>query len=696
MKNKKEISILGFIGLLILSASLTSSLIQFETVDTAAMNNIIKRLGISDTVVSPIFIDGDATGIGAHNWSWVEGQVWFGGGNGSYSNPYIIENLIINGNAAETGIEIRDSIEYFIINGCTLYNSGFNPSLYISGIKLENVGNSTIIRNNVSYNGGHGISLINSNYNTIEDNLISDNYLRGIMITFSDYNHINNNSVFRNGQNIYLDISNNNQIYNNTIGDTDTEGGILLGGCSFNNISYNILDNDLWWGIYDSLGSNNTLFRNLISNTNDTGIFLTNNNNCSIIENIVENNQNNGIKIEKSNNITIIDNLVSKNEGIGIDFRGTTITQFHKILRNNITYNDWGLRVAFTQHSLISSNNISHNTNNGLRVEAWNNTITKNNITNNGYGLFINYGDNNNITQNNISNNLGYGIDTDGGHLNLIYNNSFYGNSPNVHNEITTNYWDNGIIGNYWDDYVGLDVNDDGIGDILYIRVKAIDNFPFYWDPPVIIIVPPIPVASGSVPPSFNILISEGVAHSLWYTIEGGVTKYYFNDLIAIINQTEWDKYSNENVTIQFYVNDSRGFEGFTESVILKETIAPTSTISYEAYLPTNIVNATTTFTITTNDLGGSGIQLIRYKINDSSWIIYDTPFNFSGYSSGFYLITYQAIDNAGNVETENTLLVELIRIPSEPSTIPGYDLVIMIGTISLVSMLLIKKRFQK
>ncbi|MHA2039563.1 MAG: right-handed parallel beta-helix repeat-containing protein, partial [Promethearchaeota archaeon] len=464
----------------------------------------------------------------------------------------------------------------------------------------------------------------------------------------------------------------------------------------FNNISYNILDNDLWFGIYDSFGSHNTIFRNLITNTIDTGILLTNSNNFSIIENIVENNQNTGIEIEKSNNMTVTDNSVSKNGGVGLTFRGTTITQFHKILRNNITYNDWGLSVAFTQYSLISSNNISHNTNNGLRFEAWNNSIAKNNITNNDQGLFINYGDNNNITQNDISNNQGYGINADGGHLNLIYNNSFYGNAPNGHNDITTNYWDNGIIGNYWDDYVGLDANDDGIGDIPHTKGKIDDNFPFYWDSPVIDIVPTIPVASGSVAPSVSIVISEGVAHSMWYTIEGGDIKYYLYDLVANINQTEWDKFGNENVTIQFYVNDSRGFEGFTELIILKETIAPTSIINYTAYRLPNIINATSIFTITASDLGGSGIQLIRYKINDSSWIIYNTPFDLSGYTSGFYLITYQAIDNAGNIEMEKTELVELIRIPSEPFTIPAYNLVIMISVISVISMLIIRKSFQR
>ena len=663
--------------------------------DSAAKNNIIKRLGISDTVVSPIFIDGDATGIGAQNWSWVEGQTWFGGGNGSISNPYIIEDLIINGGDTVSCIEIRDSGVYFIIRSCTLYNSGYTPVPSKAGIFLENVDNGTIIRNNISYNGGHGISLANCKYNTIEDNLISDNFLRAIYLSVSHYNKIQENSVIRNAQDIWLTESNFNKVYNNTVRDNPTNGGIQLGSCSFNNLSYNILDHDLLLGIHDSSGRHNIIFRNLISDTIETGINIRFNNNCSIIENIVENNQNTGIDIERSNNITITDNNISKNGGTGLTFGSPTIGQFHKILRNNITYNDMGIRLHFSQHNLVSSNNISHNTNLGLNIAGDNNLITNNKITNNGQGLYLYFGDNNNIIQNNIGNNLGYGIFNNGGNLSLIYNNSFYGNTPNgIGNNNIFNYWDNGIIGNYWDDYVGLDVNDDGIGDIPYTKDKIVDNFPIYWDPPLIDIVPPIPEAAGLIAPSFNILISEGVAHSMWYTIEGGTTKYYFVDLIANINQTEWDKYGNENVTIQFYVNDSRGFGGFTELIILKDPIAPTSIISYTAYRLTNIINTTSTFTITASDLGGSGIQLIRYKINDSSWITYDKPFNFSGYSSGFYLITYQAIDNVGNVETEHTLLVELIS--SEPSTIPGYDLVIMIGTISLISILLIKKRFQE
>ena len=37
----------------------------------------------------PIFINGSAIGPTAHNWTWFENQLWYGGGDGSYGNPYI-------------------------------------------------------------------------------------------------------------------------------------------------------------------------------------------------------------------------------------------------------------------------------------------------------------------------------------------------------------------------------------------------------------------------------------------------------------------------------------------------------------------------------------------------------------------------------------------------------------------------------
>ena len=88
----------------------------------------------------------------------------------------------------------------------------------------------------------------------------------------------------------------------------------------------------------------------------------------------------------------------------------------------------------------IEGNKISRNDNRGLTLEGDNNTIFLNNFSNN-------------IDENAMSNGF-------------------------------NNKWDNGPIGNYYSDYMGIDANDDGIGDTPHSIIGSEgsqDNFPI-WD----------------------------------------------------------------------------------------------------------------------------------------------------------------------------------------------------------------------
>lgn len=150
-----------------------------------------------------IFIDSDATGVGAHNWTWFENQIWYGGGNGTLGNPYKIENIIIDGQGSGSCIYIRNSTKYFIIRNCTLYNSGSDLD-EDGGIKLELVENGKLIDNNCSYNNANGIFLINSDNNNLSGNIVNNNTVNGVKLEESSYNTILGNKTNYNYDGIHL------------------------------------------------------------------------------------------------------------------------------------------------------------------------------------------------------------------------------------------------------------------------------------------------------------------------------------------------------------------------------------------------------------------------------------------------------------------------------------------------------------
>lgn len=211
-------------------------------------------------VIDPILIDGSAVGMGGHDWTWVESQSWFGGGNGSWNNPYIIENITINSQNSTNGITIVHSNVFFIIKNCTLYNSTYN-NRNGAGIILYDVNNSQIINNNCSFNNGNGIRLHYGNNNTFTGNIVSNNSADGISIETTQKNTISGNTVNFNDVGIVIDNSNYNIISGNNINNNSFDG-LSLNDCNSTIFSGNSIYNS-----HDGLmliGSNNNTFSNNI------------------------------------------------------------------------------------------------------------------------------------------------------------------------------------------------------------------------------------------------------------------------------------------------------------------------------------------------------------------------------------------------------------------------------------------------
>ena len=127
-------------------------------------------------------------------------------------------------------------------------------------------------------------------------------------------------------------------------------------------------------------------------------------------------------------------------------------------------------------------------------------------------------------------------------------------------------------------------------------------------DPPEITITTPVSDEFfGSTAPNFDISINDPNVDSIWYTLDNGITNITTNNLSGSINQTEWDFILTTQATIKFYAKDIWGVEDSAEVTVKKDTIAPTSLISYLPYKTPNIVNESTSFSLSANDGDGSG-----------------------------------------------------------------------------------------
>ncbi|MFX0187997.1 MAG: nitrous oxide reductase family maturation protein NosD [Candidatus Hodarchaeota archaeon] len=352
MKRKKEIFIIALIAFFVLSSVISSNLNSniIETEENIQNNNSNvsrNRAKTSKTWNNFTFIH-----ITDANWSIAASYDWCRG-NGSWDDPYVIENIKIDAGGSDSGIIIENSSAYFRIVNCTVYNSG---SLWgDAGIKLINVNNGTLINNNCSFDNKHGILLEFSNNNTIFNNIVNRNLQHGIILYNSDNNTISNNTVSENTAynniGIYLSNSDNNIIYKNRV--FNNIYGIYLDSSTNNQIILNDLSSNAIWGIALCLGSNNNfIWGNTANENNGNGIFLLFCDNNNISRNTVINNAE-GIKLSYSNNNTISANIINNNTyGIYLYY-----TNYNNVSWNTIVGNVFSITEANGCFGNIIENN---------------------------------------------------------------------------------------------------------------------------------------------------------------------------------------------------------------------------------------------------------------------------------------------------------------------------------------------------
>ncbi|MFX0037170.1 MAG: right-handed parallel beta-helix repeat-containing protein [Candidatus Hermodarchaeota archaeon] len=367
---------LTFISLLTNRVNLYSNLTTIEMLINSEnqTEKNLKSSGFWNLTGTPIFIDGDWTGIGAHNWTWFENQTWYGGGNGTLENPYIIENITIDGQGLGNCIEIRDSNDYFIIRNCTLSNSG--PDLDENGgIKLMFVNNGKLIKNNCSNNKGNGILLKSGKNNNISGNIINNNTSYGLKTSIGENHIITLNNISNNNDGIYL--------ANNP---------------GTNIIAYNSIYNNYNNGIRLVFTRRNNILNNKIYNNDKSGILITEGLEDFLYNNEIYNNDYSGVEMDSCSGI-----MTSK---------------------NNISRNEYGIHLEDKGYNQFFENNISSNIDTGiLLMNSEINNITNNNIIDNAIGIYLENSNYTDIMENKINNNTKYGLYLVKSNYNYVYDN---------------------------------------------------------------------------------------------------------------------------------------------------------------------------------------------------------------------------------------------------------------------------------
>ncbi len=635
----------------------------------------VKSSGYWNLTGSPIFIDDADPNF---NWSkTAEANPWCSG-NGTWINPYIIENVTIDGGFSVNCITIQNSSVYFIIRNCTLFKAGWNDQ---AGIYLDNVNNSRLINNSFTDSGYVGILLYkNCINNTIEENLhIQDVEHCVYFYKYCQNNRILNNDLRDSGGDVICFEENNN--YNTISGNFITLAGGMQGmgsairlanNCDNNIISNNNLSNNPYYGlIFDVDCDNNVISNNIFTNIDDAyGIAL----------------------LQYCNNNTIFNNTIVEN------FHGIYLYEdcdYNNISQNTINDNDvYGIYL-----SLGSGNNtISEN--------VCGNIITSNQQT----GIYVENSDDNIIIGNNFLNNTLYGIDINANSDDtLIYLNYFFNSGiKHARDYGTNNNWNISTIGNYWDNYTGVDNNQDGIGDSPHNFGTGIDYLPIYDDdaPTITIIEPVMNQVCGVNAPNFMVDIRDAYLDETWYSLNNGQNITFTNN--GPIDQIEWNGLVDGTYDITFYANDTFQHLASKSITVIKDTVSPT--IDIISPLTGSIINTTSlNFVVEIFDVH---LDKMWYTIdsNTTKYFFTDNGIiqGWSDLPNGPVTITFFANDTAENVYSIYTTVIKQILDEGNGDDegngngirISGYDILLVyatfIASIGLTLVLTKKKRSRK
>jgi parallel beta-helix repeat protein len=300
---------------------------------------------------------------------------------------------------------------------------------------------------------------------TVQGNTIASNEYNPVVVLGSG-NTIRDNRIHHvplSGWSRCLELyGNQNSVTDNTFssepGISAVASGIALYQSWYNTIANNTFYDLTGYGIMMGVGQNVACSNVITGNTISCGEF--------------------GINIRGRNNLVEGNTIGLAETGIEVMYSYENVIAANTLAQIGGT---WGIRLTHASGNTIVNNRISQVDSEGILMwdSSQDNLLQGNVITSTYRGLAIFYDcDNNVIRDNVISNTADTVILMDDVSSNVVYRNNFIGGGMPPYDN-GTNRWDQDGQGNYWSDYVGTDLDSDGVGDQPYhIAPGGTDSYP--------------------------------------------------------------------------------------------------------------------------------------------------------------------------------------------------------------------------
>ncbi|MHA2244735.1 MAG: right-handed parallel beta-helix repeat-containing protein [Candidatus Hodarchaeales archaeon] len=411
-----------------------SNIIHNQLISNSKGNLIIRSLSLKKK-----FIENNPISIENNTDFMTQAKVKGWSGNGSQETPYIIQGLNIHSSGVLIKIENTDL--FFIIRSNMLQGQVIEPIWAIegAGIVLRNVANG-FIDNNTIWNAAAGIFLRYSSNNTISNNVIKNNEYGGIRVESSFNTTISSNLIYDNGKSdqfsssicgIFLKISSENSIFNNTI---------------HNNNQY---------GINLYLSSNNSITKNNIGSHRFAAI--------DMVSDVM-------IPISQYTYDSSYNNIISKNILFGNKW-GIGIRGCDNVISDNIIFNNnIGLYLGLYNFEMPQVGTI-------VTLKASKITVSGNFISNSSSGIVLANSEEITLLNNTIFNCTNYGIKIPHpSSNNLVSMNDFISNNIAGTSQAFDNGSSNNFLKNYWYEWVTPDSDSNNIVDNPYFIAGDSDN----------------------------------------------------------------------------------------------------------------------------------------------------------------------------------------------------------------------------